>query len=109
MKTNESEYKRLDNQLLSLMTRVHAFLKGRLTLRELGAAQERAEIFRTNQVTNYVEEARACIAAQLKQENAELRKDKRRLDWMLGAHGGDLQSRDDIDQAICHEHGQPSI
>ena len=45
----------------------------------------------------------------LYRENAELRKDKRRLDWLLEVRGGDLQSRDDIDQAICHEHGQPSI
>jgi len=41
-----------DNQLLSLMTHVQAFLKGRLTISELGEAEERAELFRTNQVTN---------------------------------------------------------
>ena len=82
MKTNESEYKRLDDQLLSLMTRVHAFLKGRLTLGELGAAEERAEIFRTNQVTNYDEVAERVNEAQIEQENAELLKDKERLDWL---------------------------
>jgi len=121
MKTNESEYKRLDDQLLSLMTRVHAFLKGRLTLGELGAAEERAEIFRTNQVTNYDEVAERVNEAQIEQENAELLKDKERLDWLLskglawnGCYKGDWRegewmygnstfnsdARNDIDKAM---------
>ena len=74
MKNTTAEYKRLDNQLLSLMTHVHNFLKGRLTLGELGEAEERAEVFRTNQVTNYDEVAERVNTAQIKQENAELRK-----------------------------------
>ena len=78
MKTNET-----DEQLLALMTHVQAFLKGRLTLGELAEAEERAEIFRTNQVINYDEVAERVNAAQLEQENAELRKDKERLDWLI--------------------------
>lgn len=97
--TNET-----DKQLLSLMTHVQAFLKGRLTLSELGEAEERAEIFRTNQVTNYDEVAERVNAAQIERENAELleeiyhleaaihdgdmlmaklRKDRERLDWLI--------------------------
>ena len=83
MRTNET-----DKQLLSLMTHVQAFLKGRLTLGELGEAEERAEIFRTNQVTNYDEVAERVNAAQIEQENAELRKDKERLDWLLDEESG---------------------
>lgn len=104
MKTKESEHKRLDDQLLSLMTHVQAFLKGRLTLGQLGEAEERAEIFRTNQVINYDEAAEWVNAAQLEQENAELRKDKERLDWLLNEYGVryDMSSvfmtREDIDK-----------
>ena len=76
------------------MTHVHAFLKGRLTLHELGEAEERAEIFRTNQVTNYDEVAnlKGIIKEQKRilsksmyalQENEELNKDKERLDWLV--------------------------
>ena len=43
---------------------------------ELKEAEERAEIFRTNQVTNYDEVAERVNAAQIERENAELRKDK---------------------------------
>ena len=116
MRTNET-----DNQLLSLMTHVQAFLKGRLTLGELGEAEERAEIFRTNQVTNYDEVAERVNAAQIERENAELRKDKERLDWLLskglawnGCYKGDWlegewmygnstfnpDARNDIDKAM---------
>ena len=88
MKTNET-----DEQLLALMTHVQAFLKGRLTLGELAEAEERAEIFRTNQVTNYdevdnlkgiIKELKrilsTCMYAlqeneELEQGNAELMKD----------------------------------
>ena len=89
MKTNET-----DEQLLALMTHVQAFLKGRLTLGELAEAEERAEIFRTNQVTNYDEVAnlKGIIKEQKRilstcmyalQENEELMKDKERLDWLV--------------------------
>lgn len=101
MKTKESEHKRLDDQLLSLMTHVQAFLKGRLTLDQLGEAEERAEIFRTNQVINYDEVAERVNAAQLEQENAELRKDKERLDWLLQSrYRGELETREAIDKAF---------
>ena len=90
MKNTTAEYKRLDNQLLSLMTHVHNFLKGRLTLGELGEAEERAEVFRTNQVTNYDEVAERVNTAQIKQENAHLQQtiealchDNRELKRML--------------------------
>lgn len=89
MKTNET-----DEQLLALMTHVQAFLKGRLTVGELAEAEERAEIFRTNQVTNYDEVANLKgIIKELKrilstcmyalQESEELMKDKERLDWLI--------------------------
>ena len=73
-----------DNQLLSLMTHVQSFLKGRLTLGELGEAEERAEIFRTNQiqVTHYDEVAERVNSAQLERELNECKKDKARLDWL---------------------------
>jgi hypothetical protein len=88
MRTNKSEDKTLDNQLLSLMTHVQAFLKGRLTLGELGEAEERAEIFRTSHVTNYDKAAERVNSAQLERENAELLKDKARLDWLLDEDSG---------------------
>ena len=94
MRTNET-----DNQLLSLMTHVQAFLKGRLTLGELGEAEERAEIFRTNQVTNYEEVAERVNVAQIERENAELRKDKERLDWLMSIVGW-ASTREDIDRMM---------
>lgn len=65
------------------MTHVQAFLQGRLTLGELGEAEERAEIFRTSQVTNYDKVAERVNSAQLERENAELLKDKVRLEWLI--------------------------
>ena len=39
-----------------------------------------------------------------------LRKDKARLDWLIeNASAYWVYTREDIDQAICHEHGLPSI
>ena len=66
-----------DNQLLSLMTHVQSFLKGRLTLGQLGEAEERAEIFRTNQiqVTHHDEAAERVNSAQLEQELNKLNED----------------------------------